>query len=347
MDDVLVSIIVPVYNAEKYVPICVESILNQTLKNFELIIVDDGSTDKSYEICNSYAEKDHRIKLLRAQNGGPARARNIGVKNANGKYVEFVDADDMLFPNALTQLATIARNEEPELIIASAQILNSDNSINRNISFDVNFSIQIGEALANMEIPEKEKYLHYIWNKWYLRSLIERKQVLFDENLYLGEDFVFNCDYFAEVKSIRITNVMLYGYYRRDNGSLSSQFNMDELQRRKKVDGKYLQLLKRKKVYAKNPIKYDVQIGEVCLNSIMGIGQANQMISFEEKITYVKGFLDSEYSTFLNRLNIEMKTLSIRKLVLILLNSNNLIGVIAVLHIYYLIKDKIRRHHAE
>lgn len=116
MEDILVSIIVPVYNVAKYLDECVQSLLNQTLKKIEIILVDDGSTDKSGEICDIYAQKDMRVQVIHQQNGGQSRARNAGVCSAKGKYLLFVDSDDYISTEACEKLIYYATVSEADLI---------------------------------------------------------------------------------------------------------------------------------------------------------------------------------------------------------------------------------------
>ena len=106
----LVSIIIPVYNVEKYLKNCVMSVLNQNYKNLEIILVNDGSKDNSYEICKELASQDNRIKLLNKENGGCSSARNMGLDNANGKYICFWDSDDFIYPNYVTTLLSAIKN---------------------------------------------------------------------------------------------------------------------------------------------------------------------------------------------------------------------------------------------
>ena len=116
--DILISVIVPVYNVEAYLPRCVDSILNQTYSNLEIILVDDGTKDDSDKICDDYAEKDRRIRVIHKENGGLSSARNAGIDIARGEYLAFVDSDDWIEPDALESLLRTAREQQTELVIA-------------------------------------------------------------------------------------------------------------------------------------------------------------------------------------------------------------------------------------
>ena len=116
----LISVIIPVYNVEEYLRECVDSVLNQTYKDSEIILVDDGSTDSSGEICDEYVEKDERISVIHQKNGGLSDARNTGLANANGKYIYFLDSDDYIAPNALETLYRVAEKESSEIVFFDA-----------------------------------------------------------------------------------------------------------------------------------------------------------------------------------------------------------------------------------
>ena len=116
----LISVIIPVYNVEEYLRECIESVLNQTFRDFEIILVDDGSTDSSGDICDEYVEKDERVTVIHQKNGGLSVARNTGLSEANGKYVYFLDSDDYISENALATLLNIAENDSSDIVFFDA-----------------------------------------------------------------------------------------------------------------------------------------------------------------------------------------------------------------------------------
>ena len=116
----LISVIIPVYNVENYLRECIESVLNQTFRDFEVILVDDGSTDSSGDICDEYVEKDERVTVIHQKNGGLSVARNTGLSEANGKYVYFLDSDDYISENALATLLNIAENDSSDIVFFDA-----------------------------------------------------------------------------------------------------------------------------------------------------------------------------------------------------------------------------------
>lgn len=293
------SIIIPVYNAEKYFNKCIDSILNQSFKDFELLLIDDGSKDLSGKICDKYAEVDERVKVFHIQNGGPAKARNLGIKYATGIYIEFVDADDELIPEALENLYILTKNN-PDIIIADSQIITADEKVKNIISIEKNDQINVEEYLKNLNTVRKATLLHYIWNKWYKRELICENRIIFDENERLGEDFLFNCEIIDKADCVWGTDILLYKYYKRDNGSLSGKYIENELSRRRKMDSTFLQLYENKKIKEECYNLISRMIGSITLASIQGVFMPGSPDNLKEKKLYVQEFLNSEYLNYIN-----------------------------------------------
>lgn len=293
------SIIIPVYNAEKYLNKCIDSILNQSFKDFELLLIDDGSKDLSGKICDKYAEVDERVKVFHIQNGGPAKARNLGIKYATGIYIEFVDADDELIPEALENLYILTKNN-PDIIIADSQIITADEKVKNIISIEKNDQINVEEYLKNLNTVRKATLLHYIWNKWYKRKLICENRIIFDENERLGEDFLFNCEIIDKADCVWGTDILLYKYYKRDNGSLSGKYIENELSRRRKMDSTFLQLYENKKIKEECYNLISRMIGSITLASIQGVFMPGSPDNLKEKKLYVQEFLNSEYLNYIN-----------------------------------------------
>lgn len=293
------SIIIPVYNAEKYLNKCIDSILNQSFKDFELLLIDDGSKDLSGKICDKYAEVDERVKVFHIQNGGPAKARNLGIKYATGIYIEFVDADDELIPEALENLYILTKNN-PDIIIADSQIITADEKVKNIISIEKNDQINVEEYLKNLNTVRKATLLHYIWNKWYKRKLICENRIIFDENERLGEDFLFNCEIIDKADCVWGTDILLYKYYKRDNGSLSGKYIENELSRRRKMDNTFLQLYENKKIKEECYNLISRMIGSITLASIQGVFMPGSPDNLKEKKLYVQEFLNSEYLNYIN-----------------------------------------------
>ncbi|MFI7846647.1 glycosyltransferase family 2 protein [Dorea amylophila] len=313
------SIIIPVYNAEKYIKKCMDSILCQSFKNFEILLIDDGSKDSSGKICDEYAKTDERVKVYHIENGGPSRARNFGIKKAKGTYIEFVDADDQLISGALEKLYVFAKENNPEIIIANTQVVTANEGIKDILSIEEQDEMEIKTYLKTLNTTRKAILLHYIWNKWYKRELIVNNEIFFDENERLGEDFLFNCELVNKSTQIFGADIMLYKYYKRDNGSLSGKYIENELSRRRKMDSAFLNLYENKNLKEEC---YDLivsMIGSITLASIQGVFMLGSPTKLKEKRVYVKSFLDSEYFNYINIYAQKKKLTKSERLAIILL----------------------------
>lgn len=208
-----ISIIVPIYNVEKYISECIKSILNQTYKNFELILVDDGSSDNSGRICQYYEKSDKRIVYIIKDNGGVSSARNLGLKYAKGEYISFVDADDCLKESFLEEL--IKYNEYDLIIGGYKEYYNQTKGV--LISNEETFYINDKNArkIDNLFCENGVHVLFYFpWNKLYKREIIISNNLFFKDNIIASEDTIFIMDYIRYAKNIIIVpyNNYLYRY---------------------------------------------------------------------------------------------------------------------------------------
>ena len=210
-----ISIIVPVYNCSSYLKSCISSILSQSFTNFELILVNDGSTDDSEKICLAFAEKDQRILVISKNNGGVSSARNVGIKVSSGKYLMFVDGDDTVSPHLCEKLLSYMEQSESSLAICGYRFINEIYQTCTDI---------LPNVVSFTEIkPFKDYYVNLfqnriylsVWGKLFLSDLIRAKNIYFDESISLGEDFLFLHTYFKYIDkfSISIVNESLYNYY--------------------------------------------------------------------------------------------------------------------------------------
>lgn len=197
----LISVIVPIYNLEGYVDKCIESILNQSFIEWELVLVDDGSKDASYNICLSYAESDKRIKVITQPNGGVSKARQTGLKNSFGKYVVFVDGDDMLTSDALSYMFNIAEREDTDVVITS---------------FSTNGKIRIYEStgLFNkdeyFEMTLKVKVPMSTQNRLFKRSVFGDYSKIIDRSIVNNEDYLWNILLAPNIQKAYVDNYPTY-----------------------------------------------------------------------------------------------------------------------------------------
>lgn len=223
------SIIVPVYNAEKYISQCVESLLNQGENDFEILLIDDGSADGSLAICQGYEKKDNRIKCIHQDNSGPSAARNHGLKLAAGDYCLFVDSDDFLPSDYLSVLKNMLTTNPGYLPVANIKRTASDYVVTKKTIADTNNndSVELFEPQNFPKLTSKGVF-NVIYNKLYDLALIREAGICFDEELNLGEDIIFNIDYIKKAKPLGFAyNHELFYYYRINNSSITASFRYD------------------------------------------------------------------------------------------------------------------------
>lgn len=218
-----ISVIVPVYNTEKWLRRCIDSILAQTFSDFELLLIDDGSTDSSGTICDEYAEKDSHVRVFHKPNGGVSSARNFGLDNARGAWITFVDSDDWIGP---LYIENLINQPGKDFHLSLFWIEHSDNSSNA----------YAGRAIYNQELSQQQSIdflTSRLWNicsNLYRNDIIKSSNLRFKERLSMGEDTFFNYGYLANSKSISICKNFDY-HYRQDNQtSLSKKIHtIDEI----------------------------------------------------------------------------------------------------------------------
>lgn len=216
-----ISIIVPVYNTEQYISRCIESILNQTFKDFELILIDDGSQDRSGEICDEYAKKDNRIRVFHNNNQGVSATRNYGINISKGKYLMFCDSDDWVADTWCEELYNTILAYPNSWITCNFFQVDNESKKQRVIKNNLN-EINTLEK-DDFYIVFKSGMSIYSWNKIFDKEKINRFQIRFNENTSLGEDVEFGIDYLKISENIIILNRNLYYYLINHQGTLSSK----------------------------------------------------------------------------------------------------------------------------
>lgn len=218
----MVSIIVPVYNAEKYLPRCIESILKQTHKEFELILVDDGSKDRSGKICDYYQKQDNRINVIHKENGGVSDARNVGIEVATGTYISFVDSDDWLEENYLEKLLSLMENNDAQLSIGSFDFRDLKISYLPKQPYD---NIDFLDPIFEDCVKFFNSWLRYgPCVKIFCRDIIVNNNIKFNVSIKHGEDTLFVNEYLSNCNKIYITNDILYHYNRLVENSATRKF---------------------------------------------------------------------------------------------------------------------------
>ena len=219
----MISIIVPVYNVEKFLPNCLKSISSQTFVDFEAILVDDGSTDKSGKICDEYAQRDNRFKVYHKQNGGVSSARNYGLDRIQGEWVYFCDADDILFNNALETLVKHI-NENVDCTMGGYIRVDEQKEILGENKIYKTFNMSIEETLVDFYHPKFNMFNGFIWNRLFKRSIIEKYHLRFREDIYIKEDGLFLVQYLCCCsQGTYYTTKPIYKYIMHGSSAMNSK----------------------------------------------------------------------------------------------------------------------------
>ena len=203
-----ISIIVPVYKVEKYLDKCVESIVNQTYKNLEIILVDDGSPDNCPKMCDEWAKKDERIKVIHKENGGVSSARNLGIDEATGEYVCFVDSDDWVEPNYAETLLVRLKEDKTDCVVCNLTRFGYKNTT----FFEIEDAVVPFKTFNSQQKNLGREIFTMPWNKIYKTSVLKENNVRFKEKINFSEDTIFVYDYLSFCQSVSILSASLYNY---------------------------------------------------------------------------------------------------------------------------------------
>lgn len=219
----LVSVIIPVYNAEKYIKKCIDSVRNQSHTEIEVLLVDDGSKDESGAICDFYAKEDERIHVFHKKNGGPSAARNFGLQQATGRYIAFIDSDDYVEDFYLS-----------ELLSARKKITFQDDALVCSAYIDVS---DYGRVICNDFKQDSQNLIQsvitgtggVVWGKLFDRKIIQEHGICFNEDLYISEDMIFVLQYVKYVKEYTVVDKPGYIYNRLNAESIMKSINANDL----------------------------------------------------------------------------------------------------------------------
>ena len=214
----LVTIIVPVYNAQDFLERCINSVLAQEYTNLELLLVDDGSKDESGAICDAFASQDARIRVIHKENTGVSDSRNQALNQAKGDYLQFLDSDDWLTPDATRQFVRSAESYHSDMVIADFYRVIGD-TISHKGDIEKEELLTREEFAGYMMENPADFYYGVLWNKLYRRDIIEKNQLRMDANISWCEDFIFNLEYLRHCHTIYALQAPVY-YYVKTKGSL-------------------------------------------------------------------------------------------------------------------------------
>ncbi len=239
MENPLISVIVPIYMIDRYVGICIESIINQTYKNLEIILVDDGGKDRCPEICDLYAKKDSRIKVIHKTNGGLVSARKAGLQQSEGAYISYIDGDDWVGPGFIESLYTAAGTSGADMVCAGqtrdlfSQSVHFVNPISSGVYEDEKLK-EVWKNMISFGPFYRPGITTYVWNKLFKREILLCPQSMVDSRISIGEDGAVTYPALLNCKKVIVVDNVAYHYRQREDSMLkqSASFS-DEAQKLK------------------------------------------------------------------------------------------------------------------
>lgn len=266
------SIIVPIYKAERYLKRCVDSILQQTNGNFELILVNDGSPDKCHQICDEYAILDDRVVVIHKENGGVSSARNVGIDAANGKYLVFVDSDDFIDLDMINIYEKAIENHQNVDYLLSGTTMRTYNieTLEEAINYELKPSIYNTKTLLEaLNIDYPLICISSPWSKVFKKEILDKQNIRFDEEMTLGEDGYFNICYLEHCHNIVALDEICYYYIRQNTESLYSTYHKDSLKIHEKVYDKMRELIVRNNCSGICKIKFEEMYYNMLVNCVI------------------------------------------------------------------------------
>ena len=217
-----ISIIIPIYNSEKYLPKCLDALAKQTFKDIEILCIDDGSKDKSLRILNQYASQDSRIKVLTQANSGPAAARNLGVKSATGSYLMFCDSDDWYEPDMCEKMYQTIISQNVDVVVCGCNIIDEEKNI--RLQEDLSYYQLKYEGKQNITTDVFWNTNVLLWNKIFKTDIVKHHKISFPTG-YEHDDDCFYWQYMIVSKTAYFLPDKLYNYLRRNNSIMGKVYN--------------------------------------------------------------------------------------------------------------------------
>ena len=278
-EEELISVIIPVYNVEKYLNKCLDSVISQTYNNIEIILIDDGSPDKCGVICDEYSKKDKRIKVIHKNNEGVSIARNLGIEKAKGEYITFIDSDDYVEKNYIETLYKMCKKNNSDMSICGTIDVNETGKI-------VSESKKINKNMTNVEalqeLLEEKHFNNVVWAKLYKLSLLDN--IKFKENIKIAEDIDVIYKVLDKTTKVSIdTNNILY-YYRIRKNSVTQRGYNNDWKKAIEIIGKMTNyIIEKYPKLKKYAIKRYIKINVFCICQILKYGEHMEEIYILKK----------------------------------------------------------------
>lgn len=286
------SVMVPVYNAESYLKRCLDSIVNQNYENLDVILVNDGSTDRSAEICDQYATKDARFKVIHQKNKGLPGARNSALEFATGEYLCFLDNDDFLEKNFF-KILNEATHSKADVISFNYYEEKQQQKLVRNQEDEIRVDdIFLSNILVN---TSNSNFFWFVWRRIYKSEFLKKHHIKFDETAKFGEDSIFNIEVFSCYPKYEHIPDILYNYCENQDSMVRSKYKENLLE---KFEHQFSARIALQKKYNYNTEKSNTDISNYFMNNILSWLITNVKYSQENKIVELKKIRDSKIYIF-------------------------------------------------
>lgn len=295
-----ISVIIPVYNVEKWLPNTIDSILSQEDPDLELLLINDGSSDTSGAICDAYAKMHKEIQVFHIPNQGVSNARNFGLKKATGDYVHFIDSDDLLEKGMYRTFRSLAEENDTDIIVCGCKRIHTIDDTctfahNKQNRF-LKDKYEIGQFLDEVGADDKRWLLDYIWNKWYKKSFLKDNHLTYRTELSLGEDFLFNCNAFQTANSVYISKEIYYIYFIRNSG-LVTAFQPEPWFSRQILTDAHFELYNSYHLLETNKNKILSEDGMLAFAALRSINSTRCKLNKREKKAFLKNMYGSKQMT--------------------------------------------------
>lgn len=285
-----VSVVIPVYNTEKYLKRCIDSVISQSYNNLEILIVDDGSTDGSSSICDSIAESDSRVKVIHQINGGLSAARNAGINSSTGDYICFLDSDDYYCPDIIKQAVNEAENG-CDCVIWGYIAKFDDNSADDKIYAQDYFKFIKGENCFTGEITSA---LGYAWNKLYNADKLKNQTDGFEKGLWMIEDIEFNSRFFPVCNSVCVLNTVGTVYMQYATQTLGKKYSDELFNQKLRASLCWQTVLETLEFKKDKTDEYVLSLKFSSADSVVRAICADKKLTHDEKISKVKELLNNK-----------------------------------------------------
>lgn len=339
MSDKVISVIIPVFNAEQFISETIKSVLSQTYEHIELILINDGSTDGSEAIIEEWLSEDERVVCVNQQNQGPSASRNNGLSRSMGDYILFVDADDELKPDSLEKM--IKSISESDILIYGYENLFDKDAKNSTLVFpQKNGHYSLNSVIPSFGTLFSDNLIHYVWNKLYKKECLQ--EVRFNESIKVGEDLLFNLEVLSNTQTISMSKDILYTHNWFNNDSITEKFHRNLFEYRKIQFEKTRNFLNSHLAYSEeNRQEVEEQFFHKYLACLLSLESKESQLTYQEKKKLIKSIAEDAKTHHL--LTYSGRTYW-EKLVIFLM-KHQLISALYVTNKGLKVMQEKRRHH--